>query len=149
MTRYSAGYRTSGAGTATLPMASLYATTVGRPKLLEVGVFNTTATALNVALARFTTAGTSTAITTGGPEDDESQTAVATPRNTHSGTAPTLGSILRYASLGAAIGSGIIWTFGGGDSSGLVIPASLAQGVGLYTPQGTGQICDVYWVWSA
>lgn len=147
MARFASAYRSSGVATATLPMASLYATAGVRPRLVEVGVFNTTATAVNVALARFSTAGTSTAVTTGGYEDDNSQSPIATPRNTHSSTAPTLGAILRSSSLGAAIGSGIIWTFGGGKTPGLIIPNTTGDGIGLYTPNGTGQICDVYFVW--
>jgi hypothetical protein len=128
-------------------MASLYATAAVQPRLIEVGIFNTTATAMNVALARFTTAGTSTAVTTGGYENDDSQSPVTTPRGVHSSTAPTLGAILRYASLGAAIGAGVIWTFGGGGTTGIIIPNATSNGVGLYVPNGTGQICDIYWVW--
>lgn len=147
MARFHAAYRTTGAATNLLPMASLYATAAVRPRLVEVGVFNSTATALQVALARLTTAGTSTAVV-GVFEDDDSQAAVATPRNTHSSTGPTIGTVsIRVATLGAAIGSGIIWTFGGGKTPGLVIPTGTANGIGLYTPTGTGQICDVSFSW--
>jgi hypothetical protein len=147
MARFSAAYRTTGAATNLLPMASIYATAAVRPKIVEVGVFNSTATALQVALVRLTTAGTSTAVV-GVYEDDDSQAAVATPRNTHSSTGPTIGTVsLRIATLGAAIGSGVIWTFGGGKTSGLLIPAATGNGIGLYTPTGTGQICDVSWTW--
>jgi hypothetical protein len=147
--RYSSAYRTTGVATNLLPMASIYATTGVRPTIVEIGVFNTTATAVNVALCRLTTAGTSTAVTTGGYEDGGAQpaAAVTTPRNTHSSTGPTIGAILRMADLGAAIGAGVIWSFGGGKTGGVVINQTTADGLGLYTPNGTGQICSVYWVW--
>ena len=147
MARFSSAYRTSGVATNLLPMASIYATAAVRPRVVEVSVFNTTATAVNVALCRLTTAGTSTAVTTGGYEDDNSQAPVTTVRNTHSSTGPTIAGILRMADLGAAIGSGVIWTFGGGKTSGLVIPNTTGDGLGLYTPNGTGQICSVVWTW--
>lgn len=147
MARYSAAYRTTTAATSLLPMASIYATAAVTPSIVEVGVFNTTATALNVALARLTTAGTSSAVV-GVNEDDAAQSAISTPRNSHSSTGPTIGTVaMRMADLGAAIGSGVIWTFGTGRHTGLVIPAGTANGLGLYTPNGTGQVCSVYWVW--
>lgn len=146
--RFSAAYRATAAATALLPMASIYATAAMQPRIVEVGVFNTAATAVNVALARLTSAGTSSAVV-GVSEDSAALTApVATPRNSHSSTGPTIGAVsLRTVDLGAAIGSGIVWTFGGGGSPGLIVPVGTANGLGLYTPNGTGQICDVYWVW--
>lgn len=145
MARFSAAWRTAGAGSATLPIASLYATAAVRPRLVELGVFNTTATALAVALIRLTTTGTQGSTITAAYEDDSSQTAVTTAKDTHT-VAPTLGGKLRQASLGAAIGSGIIWTFGAGRT-GLVIPNTTGDGIGIYIPTGTGQICDVSLTW--
>ena len=84
MARFASAYRTTGVATNLLPMASIYATSAVRPRLVEVGVFNTTATAVNVALCRLTTAGTSSAVATGGYENDNSQSPITTPRNTHS-----------------------------------------------------------------
>jgi len=55
-----------------------------------------------------------------------------------------VGNVLRTATLGAAKGSGVIWTFG---DKGIVINQATADGVGVYTPNGTGQICDIYIVW--
>jgi hypothetical protein len=49
--------------------------------------------------------------------------------------------------LGAAIGSGVIWTFGGGVTGGLVIPNTTGDGIGLIVATGTGQICDVSFTW--
>jgi hypothetical protein len=147
MARFSGAWKTAGAGSTTLPMASLYAVAGATPRLVEVGVFNTTATAFDVALRRATTVGGTHTAREEIYENDSAQTALATLFDTDTGTAPTLtAGALRVASLGAAVGSGIIWTFGGGSSSGLLIPAGTGNGivlVGLTTPQ----ICDVYFVW--
>lgn len=146
MARQAAAYRSTGAGSATLPMASLYAAATGGLWLVEVGVTNTTVTAFEISLARFSTAGTSTAVTGTYEENDVNFTALGTARNTHSAAAPTLGAELRRASIGASIGSGVIWTFGG---RGLFVPSGVANGVGLIPITGTGQISDVYWSWDA
>jgi hypothetical protein len=149
MARFSGAWKTAGAGTTTLPMASLYATAAVRPRVVEVGVFNTTAIAFDVALRRATTVGGTHAGAASAElyEDDNSQAAVATLFDTDTGTAPTLTSgNLRVASLGAAIGSGVIWTFGGGKTPGLVIPNTTGDGIviiGLASPQ----ICTVHFVW--
>ena len=130
-------------GTTVRAMASLFATAAVRPKILEVGVFNTTATAVAVALTRFTNA---TGVGAGLTEvslDDPSRTPVATGFAGHTADG-AIGSAIRQASLGAAIGSGVIWTFGG---RGLEIPEGTANGYGLVTPAGTGQICDYYIEW--
>lgn len=142
MARFSAAWRSAGAGSATLPVGSLYATAAVRPRLVEVGVFNSTATAVVIALIRLTTTGTQGSTITAAYEDDSSQTAVATAKDTHT-VAPTLGGKLRQASLGAAIGSGIIWTF----ANGLVIPNTTGDGIGIYIPTGTGQVVDLYLTW--
>jgi hypothetical protein len=147
MARFSAAWRTAGAGSTTLPIASLYATAAVRPRLVEVGVFNTTATVVVIALKRLTTAGTQGSTQTATYEDDNSQAAVTTPKDTHT-VGPTITTVaLRQAPLGAAIGSGVIWTFGGGKTPGLVIPNTTGDGIGLVIATGTGQICDVYWTW--
>jgi hypothetical protein len=147
MARFSASWRTAGAGSATLPIGSLYGTAAVRPRLVEVGVFNSTATAVTVALVRLTTTGTQGSTKTGVYEDDNSQAAVATPKDTHT-VAPTItATALRQASLGAAIGSGVIWTFGGGKTPGLIIPNTTGDGVGIIIPTGTGQICDIAFTW--
>jgi hypothetical protein len=147
MARFGSGYRTTGAGSTTLPVASLYATAAVRPQLIEVGCFNTTTTAVTLQVVRLSTAGTSSAITTGGYEDDNSKTAVATPRDTHTGAPTVAGGRIRQFSLGAAVGSGVILTFGGGKTSGVLIPNTTGDGVGVLVATGTGQILDVYWVW--
>lgn len=145
--RQSAAFRTTGAGSATLPMASLYASSTGALWLVEVGVFNTTVTAFEVSLKRFTATGTQgTAQTVLWEEDEANFTAKGDPRDTHTVTPTITAGELRRASIGASIGSGVIWTFGG---RGLVIPSGTANGVGLMPMTGTGQISDVYFSWDS
>jgi outer membrane lipoprotein SlyB len=146
MARFSASWRTTGAGSTTLPIASLYATAAVRPRVVEVGIFNTTSTAASFKLVRLTTAGTQGSTITAGYEDDNSQTAVTTAKDTHT-VAPTLGAQIRPIELGAAQGSGIIFTFGGGKTSGLTIPNTTGDGIGIVVATGTGQICAVYFTW--
>ncbi len=139
MARFSVSGRATIAGTNLLPLVSLYATAAARPKVVEVGVFNTTATALVVALNRLTTAGTQGAGLTEVPQDDDLHVALATGHAGHT-AGPTIGGEIRRATLGAAVGSGVIWTF-----DGIEIPAGTANGLGLIVPTGTGQILD-YWI---
>jgi hypothetical protein len=122
---------------------SVYATAAVRPRIREIGVFNTTATACTVAVARATATGTQGAGLTEICESDPTRTVIATAFNTHTADA-TLGSPVRYASLGAAIGSGVIWTFG---EDGMVVDDGTSNGVVVYCPTGTGQVCDFYIVW--
>jgi hypothetical protein len=144
--RQAAAYRTTGAGSATLPMASLYASSTGGLWLVEVGVTNTTVTAFQCSLARVSTTGTQGAAVTVTYEESETNfTAKGDPRQTHT-VLPTLGTEIRRTSIGASIGSGIIWTFGG---RGLWIPSGTGNGVALLPINGTGQISDVYFSWDA
>jgi hypothetical protein len=56
MARHSAGARAAGAGSATLPIGSLYSVAGTAPSLREVGIFNTTSTAVAIKLVRLDTA---------------------------------------------------------------------------------------------
>lgn len=144
MSRYSAGGKSSGAGSTSLPLMSIYGIASIGGRLRECGVFNTTNTAFDVKLVRLTTAGTqgSGLVETG--HDNESPAASCTVFQTHS-VGPTLGGDLGYrASIGAAIGAGIIWTFG---DSGIRIPAGTANGIGVIVENGTGQVAQIYFVW--
>jgi hypothetical protein len=150
MARFSAAFRSTGAGSATLPVGSLWATTTVRPRLLEIGVFNTVVTACVVALCRFSgaSAGTKGAAITTVYESDSAQAALAACANTHTVTPTTISAAMRQAALGSAIGSGVIWTFGGGGmNSGLVIPNSATDGVGIIVATGTGQVLDLSFTW--
>lgn len=140
---YNAAWRTAGAGSTTLPIASLYSGgATNRPRIREIGVFNTTSTAVALTIQRLTTAGTQGAGQTEDPQDTD-VAAVATAFDTHS-VAPTLDNAVRVFDLAAAVGAGIIFTFGG---SGLWIPPGTANGVGVVVTTGTGQVCDVNFTW--
>lgn len=142
MARFSAAWRTTGAGSTTLPIGGLMSVAGVRPRLVEVGVFNTTATACAVALRRVTAAGTSGSTQSVVYESDSAQAALSTPKDTWT-VAPTfVAGNLRVASLGAAIGSGVVWTFGG-----LVIPNTTGDGIVVSVLTGTGQICDLSLTW--
>lgn len=143
MARAAIAGRSTVAGTTVRGMFSLYATAAKRPRVLEIGVFNTTTTAVAVAVVRFTNATGVGAGLTEVYEDDDTNTIVCTGFAGHTADS-AVGSPIRQATLGAAIGSGVIWTFAG---SGLVVPAGTANGVGVITPTGTGQLCDYYLVW--
>jgi hypothetical protein len=144
MARYSIGGHAAGAGSSTLPIGSIYAVAAAGGHVREIGVWNTTTTALVVGLCRLTSTGTQGA-SLGTPfvYDPATDAAQITGFNTHT-VAPTLTDGGYRADLGAAIGSGVIWTFG---DVGLVIPVGTGQGIGIYIPTGTGQVCDYYFVW--
>lgn len=143
MARASASFRSAGAGSATLPLGSLYAVASFEPEVAEVHVFNTTTSALVVALVRLTTAGTQGAGLTEARFDQAKGTPQATAFNTHTG-GPTITDELVRADVGAAIGAGVIWTF---DAKPIRIPAGTANGLGIIVPSGTGQVCDIVFVW--
>jgi len=144
MARYSTGALAAGAGSTTLPSGSLYAIATASFKMRECGISNTTATAVAHALKLLTTAGTQGAGLTEAKQDDNSVAANCTGFNTHT-VAPTLGSDLGYrAQLGAAVGSAFVWTFG---DVGLRVPLTTANGIGVITENGTGQVIQFYFVW--
>ena len=58
-------------------------------------------------------------------------------------TDATIAAVVRQASLGAAIGSGVIWTFG---ENGLYRPEGTGNGVVITCPTGTAQFLDFYFV---
>jgi len=140
--RHSVAGRSTVAGTTLRAVASLFATATIGFKLREVGVFNTTTTALAVSLVRFTNA---TGVGAGLTEVDYDAANLAAATGFAGHTADgAVGSPFRQASLGAAIGSGVIWTFG---DSGLLIAVGTANGIGIICPTGTGQVLDYYYDW--
>lgn len=144
MARYSAGALTT-AGSTSLPIISLYGGASVAGKIKEIGVFNTTSTAVSVKLVRLTTQGTPGAGLTEAPHDGSSAAASCAAFNTHSAN-PTLSDDLGYrATLGAAVGAGVIWTFGG--EQGIRVPTGTGSGVGVIVESGTGQPCEAYIVW--
>lgn len=142
MSRHSVAGRSTVVGTSARAVASVFSTATNGLSLREVGVFNTTTTAVAVALCRFTNA---TGVGAGLTEidHDPAKLVLATGFAGHTADGAVGGNIY-YASLGAAIGSGVIWTFG---DSGILIPVGTANGIGVICPTGTGQILDYYYVW--
>jgi hypothetical protein len=142
MSRYSAGGLTT-AGSTTLPIAALVGGTTVRPKIREIGVFNTSATAVALKLVRLSTAGTPGSTLASLPFASEEPASVALLKNTYT-VGPTLADLGFRCILGAAAGSAMIWTF---SEPGLVVPATANAGIGIVVENGTGQACQVYFVW--
>lgn len=134
MARFTISGRTTIAGTSALPNVSLYATAAVRPRIIEVGLWNTGASAVEVALNRLTTAGTQGAGLTEDCDSMPEQAAVATGFAGHT-VAPTLGAEKKRAVIAA--GTGVIWTWDPVDP--LVVPDGTANGIGVLVPTGTGQ----------
>lgn len=143
MARYSIAGRSTVVGTTLRAGASLFAIASRTAKIREIGVFNTTATVFVAGVCRFTNA---TGVGAGLTEvlwDEFSPAPNATGFAGHTADG-AVGSNIRHAPIGAAIGSGIIWTFG---DTGLLIQAGTANGIGIICPTGTGQIFDYYVDW--
>jgi len=144
MPRFSISGVSSIAPTTTLPCVSLYNIASGcSPKIREIGVFQTVATAQRIEVARLTTAGTQGSGLTETRHDQNGPAADATGFAGHT-VAPTLSDEIVRCALGAAVGAGMVWTFG---DTGLVIPAGTANGIGILASTGTGQVIDYYIVW--
>lgn len=139
----SAGGRTDVLPT-TLRGPTIASVTTAQPRILEVGIFNTTTTAVAVALQRISATGTvGTALTETG-ESDFKQTPGGVVTNTGSTNGTAVGSPVRQASLGAAIGSGIIFTF---SEQGFLLDYATGSGLMIICPTGTAQHLDFYFVW--
>lgn len=134
------------AGSTTLPIISLYGSAAVMPRITEIGIFNTATTAVALKLVRLTTTGTQGAgltETTLNPQNPE--TPVATGFLTHT-VNPTLGPDLGYRCvLGAAIGSGIVWTWPDFE---LCVTVAANAGIGVIVENGTGQACQAYIKWN-
>jgi hypothetical protein len=144
MARYTVSGRSTTAGSATLPLVSLYATAGVRPGIVEIQIANTTATALVASVVRLSTTGTQGAGLTEDCDDMPEQAANATAFAGHT-VAPTIGAEKARYPMGAAIGSAIIWTWP--PDAPLRIAAATSNGVGVIVPTGTGQILDYIIKW--
>lgn len=144
MGRFAIAGRSTVAGTSLRAVASLFAVASRSFRLVECGVFNTTSTAVAAALVRFTNATGVGAGLTEVPIDEEGSAVAATGFAGHTADG-AVGSAIRQSALGAAIGSGVIWTFGDG---GIRIAPGTANGVGIICPTGTGQVLDYYYEWT-
>lgn len=143
MARYSSGMTAAGAGTSLRPIFGLLNTASVTGLIREVGIFNTTTTACTYRLVRFT-GGTAGADQTESKLQRDTPTASCVAKGLWTADA-TIDEDLGYrAVLGAAAGSGTIWTFG---ADGLEThDVGTTKGIGL-VPVGTGQVCEVYFVW--
>lgn len=136
MARFTISGRTTIVGTSALPNVSLYATAAVRPRIIEVQLWNTSALAVELALMRLTTTGTQGAGLSENSEDFPEHAAISTAFAGHT-AGPTLGAEICRCRLGAADGSGVIWTWP--DINPLMIAAATTNGVGVLVPTGTGQ----------
>lgn len=142
MARYSAGMTAAGAGTSVRPILGILGTSTISVILREIGLYNTTTTGCVYRLVNFTggTAGT------GQTERKHRRNApAATGAVSGLWTADaTVGEDCGYRwVLGAAMGSAAILTFG---AEGVESELGSTSGLGL-VPVGTGQVCEVYFVW--
>jgi hypothetical protein len=150
MARYSAAWRSAGAGSTTLPIAGLMAQANTPLWVVEVWATNTTTGAISCALRKIiTSAGTPGASMQVFPEENDTVTVKGDPRDTWT-VAPTFATGtaqgVRNAAIGASVGSGDVFTFGG---RGLYVPPGTTNGVALIPLVGAGAILDVSWSWDA
>lgn len=144
MPRYTASARTAALPTSVRGPSLYTIASACQPKIREIGVFNTTATAVAVSVNRLTARGTPGAGVTAAKHDASGPAADATPYQTHTADATASDEIVR-CSLGAAIGAGMVWTFG---DTGLIIPdGANTAGIGILLPTGTAQHLDWYICW--
>lgn len=144
MSKFVAGLTTT-AGSTTLPLAALVGGTGGRIRITEIGVFNTTSTAVNLVLCRLSTAGTpGTAATSRLTDAGDAAAAVGTLRNTYTSTAPTTTELGIGFPLSAAVGSGVVLTF---PDDTLTIPPTANAGIGFLLESGTVQVVRLWMRW--
>ena len=144
MARYMTGGLSAGAGSTTLPLMSVYSAASVAGTFREVGVFNPTATGVAVKLVRLSTTGTQGAgLAAPSKYNPDSAAASMAGFQTHT-VAPTTSDLGYRTQLGAAIGSGVIWTFG---DLGIRIPVATTSGIGVMIENGTGQVCQIYFIW--
>jgi hypothetical protein len=142
MARYSGGMTAAGAGTSLRPVLGLLSTASVTGVLREIALFNTTATACVYRVVRFT-GGTAGADQAEAPHRENAPAASCVLKGLWTADA-TIDQDLGYRiQIGAAIGSGGIFTMG---VEGLETFVGSTKGIGLI-PVGTGQVCEVYFAW--
>jgi hypothetical protein len=148
MALYSAAFF-GAAGTATLPIAGLRSgTAANNPIIREIKLFTQAANSAIIRIVRITTAGTGTAIT----ENNMTPTTTAptaTAVHTYSSTAPTIqAGDIDVAMIGAAIGSGFVYTYYGEGKGLWIAPgASDANGVALIEQTDTANTYAGTFIW--
>lgn len=144
MARFSAGMTAAGAGTTVRPIFALLATATVQPRLREIGLFNTTATACVYELVQ-ATGGTAGSTVTAYDQElgGNARTPDCLAKQLWTADAGTVIKTGYRIECGAAVGSGAILTFGG-----LGVTCALGSTILLgLVPVGTGQVCEVYFVW--
>jgi hypothetical protein len=146
MPRYSAAGRTvTNLPTAARGPGVFAGATGGAFVVRQVAVFNTTTTAVCVGLAVCTATGTQVGtIGPDRPSNDPSAANWVETAFTSQSSDSTVDFQEEQASLGAAIGAGIIWTWG---EQGLVLAEGTANGVIINCPTGTAQHLDFTIKW--
>jgi len=133
----------AGAGTTVRPIFGILCTASVAPQLREIGLFNTTAVACTYRLVQVT-GGTPGATVTAFAQR---ATALGTPtclaKQLWTADATVNADTGYRMVLGAAVGSGAILTFG---ADGISCPVGATIALGL-VPVGTGQVCEVSFVW--
>ena len=142
MSRHTAGMTAAGAGTTVRPILGLLATATATPQLREIGLFNTTAVSCIYQLVQLT-GGTPGATVTSFEHRQNGPAAVCLAKQLWTADGGTIVPTGYRMVLGAAIGSAAILTFGD-DGLACAVGATIALGL---VPIGTGQICEVYFVW--
>lgn len=140
---YTIAGKASGVGTTARPVVSVYAPAGNGFAIREIAVWNTEATACEYKIVRLTNAtGQGTGLTEVEYATDLRDPTV-TAFDTHSADTG-IGSVIRYMPIGAAIGAGYYYTWGG---KGLLVPAGTANGVGILLATGTGRILAYHIDW--
>ncbi len=146
MPRFAAGAKT-GAGSTILPLISIFSSTTNQVSIREIGVFNTTVTAFDIRLCRTVNGpGTVGAALTKTPLDNPLAVPGALVFTTQTAGTVTLVDAGYRASIGAAIGAGVIWTFGA-EGVELAAAAGTVNGAMVVIENGTGQAAQAYVVW--
>lgn len=139
---FSVAGRSTVAPTAARAGVSLYGVAGCGAIIREIGITNTTVNAFVAGLQRFSAATSVGAGLTEIEWDEELAPPQCTAFAGHTADGTTVTGLIRQATIAAAAGSGVVWTFGG---AGLKIKSGTANGIGIVCPTGTGQIFD-YWI---
>lgn len=134
----------AGAGTAnTRPAFGILATAAVRPKVREIGIWNTTATACVYRVVTVVGGTPGSTVTAFAQDLGILGTPTCLAKQLWTADVSSLLDTGYRIQLGAAIGSGGIFTFG---DNGLSPALGATTAIGLI-PVGTGQVCEVYMVW--